>query len=190
MKTKFIFTSIILLAFLISIDPAPAWALEGDSVEEEGLPPLYFYALNVGFKDDNSAQNYDFFELRKSGAEDLALDDYSIVYTNSSGNASDPLVFTEGTMLRAEALVFGFAKSPQYSSAPEQYLYNFSSSGLASTSGKLSLFAGEELVDELCWGKTACDKQITKFSDGDSYVLEGDAFVAQKYYPDIVEDAL
>ena len=61
MKTTKFFTTTILLAFLISIDPAPAWALDGELTEPEDRPPLYFYALNVGYKDDNSAQNYDFF---------------------------------------------------------------------------------------------------------------------------------
>ena len=187
MKTKHIFTTIILLAFLISIDPAPAWALEG---ELEDQSPLYFYAVNVGYKDDNSSQNYDFFELRKTGSEDLSMDNYRIIYTNSSGNAATPLGFAEGTMLRSEALVFGFAKSPQYSEASEQYLYNFSSSGLASTSGKLSLYEGEDLIDEICWGKTTCDQQITKFSNGDSYALGDGIFAPQQYYPEIIEDAL
>ncbi len=187
MKTTNIFTTIILLAFLISIDPAPAWALED---EPETRPPLYFYAVNVGYKDDASAQNYDFFELRKTGTDDLLMENFRIVYTNSSGNAATPLEFTEGTMLQSDALVLGFAKSPQYSGAPEQYLYNFSSSGLASTSGKLSLYDGEDLVDEICWGKATCDQQIAKFANGDSYVLEDGAFAPQQYYPEIIENAL
>lgn len=88
----------------------------------------------------------------------------------------------------------GYVKSPQFSEAPAEYLYNFSSSGLASTSGKLSLFDGEDLVDEICWGKLSCDKQIAKFVTSEegnqSYVFGSGELVPQKYYPDLDPEAL
>ena len=195
MKTKYAYTIISLLAILIGIASAPAWAEEesNNSTDPE-LPLLYFYAVNVGYKDDGSSQNYDFFELRKSSEEDLALDNYQIIYTNSSGSASTPLSFKEGTLLRSNSLVFGFSKSPQYIESSAEYLYTFSSSGLASTSGKLSLYEGENLVDEICWGKLKCDKQITKFVTSEegnySYIFEGGELKPEKYYPEIIEDAL
>ena len=190
MKTKYASTIISLITILAAF-VAPVWA---EGALEPELPPLYFYAVNLGYKDGNSSQNYDFFELRKVAEEDLSLEDYQIIYTNSSGNPSTPLGFSEGTMLRGESLVFGFSKSPQYENAPEDYLYTFSASGLASTSGKLSLFYRDTLTDEICWGKLTCDKQITKFvttEEGNySYVFADNELKAEKYYPDIANEAL
>lgn len=190
MKTKYAATIISLITAFIPF-VAPVWAEEALEPESQAL---YFYAVNVGYKDDISSQNYDYFELRKATEEDLSLEDYQIIYTNSSGNPSTPLSFSEGTMLRGESLVLGFSKSPQYENAPEDYLYTFSSSGLASTSGKLSLYYRDTLEDEICWGKLTCGKQITKFATTEesnySYVFLDDELKAEKYYPNIVEDAL
>ena len=194
MKTKYAYTIIVLIAILIGIISAPVWAEEDGELLGSKLPALYFYAVNVGYKDDNSSQNYDFFELRKNIEGDLLLDDYEIIYTNSSGNASSPLSFQKGTSLRTESLTLGYAKSPQYSDASAEYLYNFSSSGLASTAGKLSLYFEDELIDEVCWGKITCDKQITKFvtteEGNQSYVFESGEMTLQKYYPELKLDAL
>ena len=202
MKTKYAYTIMILLAILIGLFPTTAMAEELDTDESSPydntatteLPPLYFYAVNVGYKDDVSAQNYDFFELRKTTGEDLSLEKYQIIYTNSSSNASEPISFEEGVKLRGDSLVFGFSKSPQYVDSASEYLYTFSSSGLASTAGKLSLYFEDELTDEICWGKLSCDKQIAKFvttADGNySYVFDESELKPEKYYPEIVEDAL
>lgn len=194
MKTKYAYTIIVLIAILIGIISVPVWAEEDSELSDFELPPLYFYAVNVGYKDDDSSQNYDFFELRKSSEEDLLLDGYSIIYTNSSNNPSSPLSFQNGTNLRSESLVLGYSKSPQFSDAPAEYLYNFSSSGLASTAGKLSLYYEDELVDEVCWGKITCDKQIAKFltteEGNQSYVFESGEMTPQKYFPELKLDAL
>ena len=58
--------------------------------------------------------------------------------------------FGEYVYLTSEYLVLGYKGSPQYQDAPETFLYNFSSSGLASTAGKLELYYRDELIDEVC----------------------------------------
>lgn len=155
---------------------------------------LYFYAVNVGYKDDNSPQNYDFFELEKSSDDELPLGDFEIVYTNSSNNEAGRFTFLESEILTTKSLVFGFAKSPQYEASDGKYLYTFSSSGLASTAGKLSIYQSGELIDEVCWGKILCEKALPKFStsEEDNYsarLVDGE-FIQDKYYPEIISDAI
>lgn len=170
----------------------PAFA---DELSEKSDPPsLYFYAMNVGYKNDNSSQNYDFFELRKSDDSELRLLGYEIVYTNSNGNEAGRISFADSESMVEESLVFGFAKSPQYENSDGKYLYAFSSSGLASTAGKLGLYQSGELIDEICWGKIMCDKNLPKFSatEEDNYsakLVDGE-FVSEKYYPEIAENAI
>ena len=160
--------------------------------------PLFFRAVNAGYKDDNSAQNYDFFELGKTVADDLDLSAFKIQYFNSSDNLAGELEFAEPTILRANSVVFGYQKSPQYQDAPARYLYNFSSSGLASTAGRLRIVQGEKIIDELCWGKTSCDQQLPKFAtkqadNRTAVICQKDCtelFSLEEYYPNIQEDAI
>ena len=84
-------------------------------------------SINAGYKDDQSAQNYDFFELEKSVADDLDLSGFRIQYFNSSDKLAGELEFAEPSILRADTVVFSFNKSPQFADFPSRYLYNFSS---------------------------------------------------------------
>ena len=162
------------------------------------LAPLFFRAINAGYKDDNSTQNYDFFELGKFVSDDLDLSAFKIQYFNSSDSLAGELEFAEPTILRAESVVFGYQKSPQYQDAPARYLYNFSSSGLASTAGRLRIVQGETIVDEVCWGKLTCDQQLSKFAtkqadNRTAVICQKDCaelFSLEEYYPSIQEDAI
>ena len=70
-------------------------ALIGAQVFAAEPPPLYISAFNAGFKDDVSAQNYDFIELSRSGTDDFSLAGVELRYFNSSGNLSGTLSFSE-----------------------------------------------------------------------------------------------
>lgn len=161
-------------------------------------PPLFFRAVNAGYKDDNSAQNYDFFELEKTVADDLDLSAFRIQYFNSSDNLAGELEFAEPTVLRADSVIFGYQKSPQYQDSSARYLYNFSSSGLASTAGRLRIVQGEKTVDEICWGKLTCDQQLPKFAtkqadNPTAIICQKDCtelFSLEEYYPNIQEDSI
>lgn len=181
---------VILALALVSFLPAFA----DEEVVKEDPPSLYFYAVNAGYKNDESSQNYDFFELRKSSEDDLSLGDYEIIYTNSSNNEAGRISFDVSEKMVAESVVFGFAKSPAYQAEDGKYLYAFSSAGLASTSGKLSLFQSDELIDEICWGKLSCEKSLPSFStseeNNNSAVLSDEGFVFEKYYPAINSTAI
>ena len=208
MKDK-IFRIICIISSLICLDPGPTlvFAEEESSVEtpaqgtaeDESLlgastEALRFFAINAGYKDDSSAQNYDFIVLEKTSDEPLALGDYEVVYTNSSGNQAGAITFADEQELHSALLVLGFSKSPQYEGKSADYLYNFGSSGLASTAGKLSLYNNEALIDEICWGKINCEQQVLKFAtDAESNfsaVLRDGEFVQEKYYPEIDETAI
>ena len=186
---KFIFFSIGIFA-AISLQTVPVFA-----DEEPAAPPIFFRAINAGYKDDQSAQNYDFFELEKSVADDLDLSGFRIQYFNSSDKLAGELEFAEPSILRADTVIFGFNKSPQFADFPSRYLYNFSSSGLASTAGRLKIVQGETVVDEICWGKPTCDNQLAKFAtkqeENRSAVLQADrTFAEEEYYPAINPDAI
>ena len=172
---------------------APAFASEAPEWTPE--PPLFFRAVNAGYKDDQSSQNYDFFKLAKSVDGDLDLSNYKLQYFNSSDNLAGEIEFEEQTFLRADTVIFGFDKAPQFADAPPRYLYSFGSAGLASTAGRLKLLQGEEVVDEICWGKLTCESQFAKFATSqDENVtairLPDMTFISDKYYPEIDPEAL
>lgn len=156
--------------------------------------PLQIYALNAGYKDDNSAQNFDFIELRQISEGPLSLEGFKLLYYNSVGNLAGEIDFSEYVLVR-QSLVLYFSKSPQATGMPEEYLYGFSSSGIASTAGHLQLMMGDELLDEICWGKNVCENFYGKFATSQEDNLsirrnEEDVFVAEKYYPDSSLEAL
>ena len=164
---------------------------------EEPTPELWIYAANAGYKDSISDQNYDFIELRKSTEDPLSLAEYSVVYFNSSGNEAGRISFTEAQTLTDSRLVLGFAKSPQYADFAESpYVYNFGSSGMASTAGKVQILRGNYTIYDICWGKLECDhpnpKFATKQEDNLSLVrceeeqCESE-FIQSAYYPEIIE---
>ncbi|MBR6166594.1 hypothetical protein IKQ65_03140 [Candidatus Saccharibacteria bacterium] len=187
-KIKIILASIPLLTLAHAVS---AFATEA------APPTLSFSAVNAGYKDDLSSQNYDFIELKKTG-DDLLLADYKIAYYNSSDNLSGEISFDENAVLVADALILGFHSSPQFSEIPEEYLYKFGSSGLASTGGRLQLLHTGEVVDELCWGKIVCDHSLNKFATKQEDNRTAvrcfgeceDAFIYDEYYPDPTPEAI
>ena len=172
---------------------APAFASEAPEWTPE--PPLFFRAINAGYKDENSAQNYDFFKLAKTIDGDLDLSAYKIQYFNGSDNLAGEIEFAEQTYLRGDTVIFGFSKAPQFADASPRYLYDFGSAGLASTAGRLKILRGEEVIDEVCWGKLTCENQFTKFATGaeenkTAIRLPDMTFIYEKYYPEIDGGAL
>ena len=151
--------------------------------------------MNAGFKDDDSNQHYDFIELERMHDSELELEPFRLVYTNSSGNHAGEITFAENLVLSSNRLILGASVNPQYSSIPSSpYVYNFGTAGLASTAGKLELYHGENLIDEVCWGKIECEQNYAKFStkaeDNTSIVRceedcpDNSTYVTQKYYPE------
>ena len=187
-KIKYLLTTIPILSLMnVSLVSATA----------ESLPTLHFSAVNAGYKDELSSQNYDFIELTKTG-DDLLLASYKIAYYNSSENLAGEITFVENATLVADTLVLGFHKSPQFTNLPDEYLYKFGSSGLASTGGRLQLLYEDEIVDELCWGKTVCDNSFNKFAtkqDDNRTAMRcngecEEPYVYESYYPDPNPEAI
>ena len=176
----------IILSFLISCAILNGWAF-ADS------PALQISAVNAGYKDANSAQNFDFIELRRNSDTDLSLEGYHLTYYNSTGNLAGELTFDE-YILTEPTLVLYFSSSPQAIDLSDEYLYGFSSSGLASTAGKIQLSLGDKIIDEICWGKNTCDNFHPKFktteADNATIHLTGDGRVLEKYYPSPTPNAL
>ena len=187
-KIKILLASISLLTFA----HAPF-----TSAAEDAPPTLSFSAVNAGYKDELSSQNYDFIELEKTG-NNLPLAGYKIAYYNSSDKPSGEMSFDENAVLVADTLVLGFHNSPQFSKMPDDYLYKFGSSGLASTGGRLQLLYADEVIDELCWGKIVCENSLNKFAakqeDNRTVVRCRDeceeAFNYEKYFPDPNPEAI
>lgn len=178
MKNKKLFS--IFLTILAIIFASPNFCSA-----EPSSPQLVFSAINAGYKDGASAQNYDFIELKKNIDDALDITGYKITYFNSSDKESGSITF-DGMTLNADRLVLGYAKSPQYQDEPEIYQYTFSSSGLASTAGRLTLTLNDEIVDEICWGKTICENNLQKFAtkseDNMTARLCEEELCEEKYY--------
>lgn len=193
MKNKIIFTIFGIIACVASATAgAPAFA------DDDTAPPIFFRAVNAGYKDDISAQNYDFFELEKRIADNLDLSEFHVQYFNSSDKLAGELEFADPTILRASKIIFGFNKSPQYADFAPRYLYNFGSSGLASTAGRLKLMQGDTIIDEICWGKLTCDNAVQKFATAKEENRTAlrcredcvEPFVYEQYYPEIDSAAI
>lgn len=186
---KNIFTKQLIISLFMALFCLPGVCFAEEN--EAPAPPLRFYAFNAGYKDEASQQNYDFIELEKTIEGELDLKGYELRYFNSSDKESGGIGFDDYN-LTSNRLVLGYTKSPQYADAPEQYRYTFSSSGLASTGGRLQLLADGELIDEVCWGKIVCDQQFKKFTTAldtnESALLTEEQYAA--YYPTIDEVAL
>lgn len=187
MQKKLLITICAFLAVIISVNLVFA---EENDLPTEPAPSLRFYAVNAGYKDDNSSQNYDFIELERTVAEDFSLAGFSLLYFNSSDKQAGEIVFTEQQILGADRFVLGFSKSPQFVDWEDSpYLYYFSSSGLASTAGRLQLLFNREVIDELCWGKIVCAEQNPKFAtkpeENYSLVRTEDGYEQLQYYPEI-----
>ena len=157
---------------------------------------MRFYAVNAGYKDEKSAQNYDFIELERLSYSNLSLAPYHITYTNSAGNLAGEIAFADNLVLTTDHLVLkADVSSPSIAEENSPYLYNFGSSGLASTAGKLELYQGEHKIDEICWGKIECTEKYAKFAtkEEDNYSLvrcvglctDDRTYDLAKYYPDI-----
>ena len=193
---KILFFTIIGIAIVTGVFCAPVFA--EDDANTPATPTLFFRAINAGYKDDASAQNYDFFELAKTVSDDIDLSPYKIQYYNSNDKLAGELEFNESTIMHADMAVFGFSKSPQYADAPSRYLYNFGSSGLAATAGRLKILLGEDIVDELCWGKINCENTAQKFATKQEENFTavrcvGDCveqFSYEAHYPPIDADAI
>ena len=157
---------------------------------------MRFYAVNAGYKDEKSAQNYDFIEFERLSYSDLSLAPYRITYTNSAGNLAGEIAFADNLVLTTDHLVLkADVSSPSIAEENSPYLYNFGSSGLASTAGKLELYQGEHKIDEICWGKIECTEKYAKFAtkEEENYSLvrcvglctDDRTYNLAKYYPDI-----
>ncbi len=195
MKNKIIFTMLGIIATTFSFCAFAKASGENESLGNK----IQFHAVNAGYKDDNSSQNYDFIELAKTDASDIDITPYKIEYYNSSDKLSGTISFPELSLFQGERLILGFAISPQYAESPSPFLYDFGSSGLASTAGRLRLILNDELIDEICWGKISCDNSYSRFATSAEGNLTAIRCLTdecqnderyQKYYPEISEESL
>jgi hypothetical protein len=194
MKNKLIY----IIASFAVVSPLFCGSVSAISDEASEENSLFFRAVNAGYKDDESSQNYDFIELAKTAKSSLELALFRIEYYNSSDKLAGEISFEESAILDHDTLVLGFSKSPQYANSSSNYLYTFSSSGLASTAGRLRLIFEDDAIDELCWGKLVCENNLGKFvtaaADNYSFVRCDEecevAYRAEKYYPEINESAI
>ena len=74
-------------------------------------PALQISAINAGFKNDSSSQNYDFIELSKNTTDNLPLAGYKLFYYNSTGNLAGELDFSDYILVEPR-LVLYFSGSP------------------------------------------------------------------------------
>lgn len=181
------------LALASAPPPDADTATPDSSATNQSAPAVVISAVNTGYHDENSPQNYDFFELTKLATGNLSLAGYKVIYTNSTGKLAGSIVFTENDILVEDKVVFGYLNSPTFAGLPNsRYVYDFGSAGLASTAGMLQLFFNDQAVDEICWGKLNCQNSYPKFSTDkvDNRTLRrctetecASKFVATSYFP-------
>lgn len=140
-----------------------ALPLNAEADEASDIPPssLAISALNAGYTGlDGTQQNWDFVELFNVSGEPVRLENYQLIYTNSSGNQTIHH-FGDGAILNAEFLHLGYSSSPQFRDAESDYKYRFN---LSADTGTISLAQSGIIIDEVCWGGAKCGSHYVKFS--------------------------
>ena len=130
-----------------------------NNVFAEELPELYIKAINPGYTVDGNSNVGEMIELgRKNSDEPIVLTDFSLSYTNSSGNTTVIVEFPEQSRMVGESLLLRLASSPDHELANLQYTKT-----LALKAGPLELRRGDKVIDSVCWNnKDGCNKEFKK----------------------------
>ena len=128
--------------------------LEDDEAVE--LPKLFIKAINPGYTVDGKSNVGEMIEIARIGSDaPISLAGITVSYTNSSGNTSTLVEFSEYSYMTGENILLRLASSPNSELASVNYTKT-----LAYKAG-IALKIGDEVVDEICWtGKDGCYKDF------------------------------
>ena len=127
-----------------------------ENVVNENIPEIFIKAINPGYTVDGKSNVGEMIEIgfRKDNPDDLiSLASISLSYTNSSGNESELISFSEHLKTASESIVLRLASSV------DAELANFNYTKTLAFQGGLTLKWGDEMLDAVCWtGKEGCYK--------------------------------
>ena len=120
------------------------------------IPKIYIKAVNPGYTVDGKNNVGEMIEIgfmKDSPDEVISLANVAISYTNSSGNTTELIKFSESFKATGENVLLRLA------SAENAELANFNYTKTLAMQGGLTLMVGDEVVDSVCWtGKENCNK--------------------------------
>ena len=125
----------------------------------EILPEVFIKAVNPGYTIDGVNNVGEMIEIgRKCSDEMMSLTGFSLGYTNSSGNYTTLVEFSEHGYMIGERLLLRLASSPDHELANLVYTKT-----LALKAGPLELRHGDEVIDSVCWNnKDGCATEFKK----------------------------
>ena len=125
----------------------------------EELPEVFIKAVNPGYTIDGVNNVGEMIEIdRKYSDEMMSLTGFSLGYTNSSGNYTTLVEFSEHGYMIGERLLLRLASSPDHELANLVYTKT-----LALKAGPLELRRGDEVIDSVCWNnKDGCATEFKK----------------------------
>ncbi len=131
-------------------------------VVNENIPDIFIKAINPGYTVDGKSNVGEMVEIgfKKDNPDDLvSLASVSLSYTNSSGNESELISFSEYLKTASESIVLRLASSENAE------LANFNYTKTLAFQGGLTLKKGNETLDAVCWtGKDECKKAFKSSS--------------------------
>ena len=140
----------------LSDDNLPTGIDNPPNIINEQIPEIYIKAINPGYTIDKINNVGEMIEIgRKTSDAPISLADFSIGYTNSSGNYSILFEFPENSWFVGETLLLRLASSP------ESELANMTYTKTIAMKASLSLNRQGETIDTACWnGKENCAKEF------------------------------
>ena len=131
-------------------------------VINENIPEIFIKAINPGYTVDGKSNVGEMIEIgfRKEHPQDvISLASLSLSYTNSSGNESELMKFSEHLTTTSENIILRLASSE------EAELANFNYTKTLAFQGGLTLKKDDEVLDVACWtGKEGCKKAFKSSS--------------------------
>jgi hypothetical protein len=118
----------------------------------EKIPDLYIKAVNPGYTIDGKSNVGEMIEIsRKNSDAPISLAGVTVGYTNSSGNYSTLLEFSENSWLFGETILLRLASSPNSELAALNYTKTIA------FKAEITLEINDEILDEVCFnGKDGC----------------------------------
>lgn len=108
---------------------------------------LQFSAFSPGYTVDGKRDVGEFIELKiTSKSPTHSLNNYSIRYTNTSGNQITLYAFPDGSKSLGEYIILKLARTAESDTFDDTY-----TTSLALSAGPLELLYKDQVVDQICW---------------------------------------
>lgn len=128
---------------------------------------LIINAINPGYTDKDGTRDVgELIELRRTTPHTLSLAGYSVRYTNSSGNTTTLIDFSEGTELAGETLLMRLARTSSDEDTDLTY-----STTLSMSNGAIELYYNDTVMDSVCWSDKKSSPCLEAFTSNNPTTL-------------------